>query len=81
MDRRFGGLLTNDTRSRPRHCREPLHANILFAIEADPERARIHSAERGSHFTQLFGAAIKTANGQIALLGVLNRPSLSLATM
>jgi hypothetical protein len=46
--------------------------DLLFAYGADPERARVDTADRGSHFAQKCGVTIKGANCQLTLLSVLN---------
>ena len=41
-----------EARCSPRHGSEPLLADLLFAVEADPKRTAMDSTECGSHFVQ-----------------------------
>jgi hypothetical protein len=65
-------LPTSDTRSGPRRRHKPLHTNVLFAVETDPEGARVNTAERGSDFTRQFGIAVQDIDCQVAFLAMLN---------
>src|SRR5580692_8916927 len=46
------GFLANDAESGPRHRSQPLRADVLFAVEANPETARIDTVQRASDFAQ-----------------------------
>jgi hypothetical protein len=45
-------LPAEEARGSPRHGGEPLQADLLFAVEADPERSEMDTMECGSHFAE-----------------------------
>src|ERR1019366_2384250 len=66
------GFLANDTQNGPRHRGEPLRADVLFTVEANPKAATIDTLQGNSDFAQAYGLAIEHSHRKIAFLCVLN---------
>src|SRR5260370_2550103 len=65
-------FLALDTECRPRHCRQALWTDVLFAMKAHAERALIDAAQRSAHVSQEVRFAVQIANGKFPLRGVLH---------
>ncbi len=66
------GLLAYDTGGSPRDGRQASRIDWLLAADADSKPGRLNAPKGGSHFTQQRGVTIQVADGQLALLAVLN---------
>src|SRR5579871_5393801 len=65
-------FLTADTQWSPRHRGEPLLADVLITVEANPEAAIRDPLQGGSDFTHPGGIAIDRSHGKIPFLSELN---------